>query len=295
LWGRSRSNEFTRNFARFSPRVWQFEFMRKKFRILLAILLVPFIIGLAWFIWPAHEPSFQGRLLSDWMIQFATSDDNSPTQRQKDAEVAIRKIGTNGVPIYLQWLAKKEFAPKEKAILLLRKQSVFSFRIFTADEYHIMGRYGFEILGSEAAYAVPDLVGLLTGTNDKDIQAEAAVSLGRIGSAASNAVPALIKSLDGTNGFVRYMAASALAAIHEKPDLAVPALLKACEKYQNNWTLAHCTIQSLGEFGPEARSAIPELTNLLMLHPQDERMRVAIMDALKQIDPHAASEVGIKH
>ena len=75
---------------------------RKKHWILLGcgIALVLIVILL-----PERQPQFDGRSLSQWIAILDGSDPEISTQQ---ADLAIRSIGSNGVPFYLTWLQYQE-------------------------------------------------------------------------------------------------------------------------------------------------------------------------------------------
>src|SRR5262245_12543789 len=56
-------------------------------------------------LWPEREPKYKGRSLSQWI---ATLDGSDPEISTHEAELAIRSIGTNGIPFYVKWFQYKE-------------------------------------------------------------------------------------------------------------------------------------------------------------------------------------------
>jgi HEAT repeat protein len=263
--------------------------MGKKRRILIAALLVILLGGFAWWLLHPREPSYHGKSLSAWLVQYTESDGGAS---EVQAEEAIRVIGTNGLPILLKWIGSKDSVLRAKAIALSRKQTLVRIPCYTDEERRIIARVGFGVLGSTAAPAVPALIDLLNNDGDSDVQGEVVMALGRIGPAAQDAVPAIIKCLNGTNRFAALFAPNVLATIHKKPELVIPALIQHLEESKHKPLDVRRTIEAIGNFGTNAKSAVPDLT--AMLNDQDLRTREAATNALKQIDPEAAAKAGVK-
>jgi len=75
---------------------------RKKLLILLGCGLA---LVLLMTLWREREPQYKGRSLSDWI---AIRVDGDPEISQQQAELAIRSIGTNGLPFYLKCFQYQE-------------------------------------------------------------------------------------------------------------------------------------------------------------------------------------------
>ena len=152
-------------------------------------------------------------------------------------------------------------------------------------------------MGPKAKPAVPALMATLRfGTNKYIVgtRATAAWALGRIGPDARTAVPWLRQSLSDTNGPMRLSAAIALWRIVQ--DTNVVALV--IEQFDRN---PHNTeaLSALGEMGPLAKSAVPTLFKILRPPdlsgiPASPVIQKPAREALKQIDPEAAAEAGVK-
>jgi len=84
--------------------------------------------------------------------------------------------------------------------------------------------------------------------------------LGGLGKDAAPALPTLFKALKAASGAARNAAIQAIGDIHSDPEKSVAALVGALgDALQENRGLAAFT---LGEFGPDARSALPALEKL---------------------------------
>src|SRR3954470_19647216 len=84
---------------------WFFMHGRK---MVMGILALLFIGILAAGLWPEAEkpePVYEGRKLSEWLGDLAPRMRNTATPYIEDrAEAALRAIGTNAWPFYLEWM-----------------------------------------------------------------------------------------------------------------------------------------------------------------------------------------------
>ena len=270
--------------------------MRNKYRILLAVLLVAFFGALAWLVLIPHEPVYKGRTLASWLDEFGTNysaifQATKEATLQTDCCIAIQRIGTNAVPTLVNMASSHDSNLESNLVVLARRLT--SVHLHTDQEYHIRARLGFFALGPLGKDAVPSLIDLL-GDKDPEIQITTIACLGNIGPAANAAVPALIPFLSDTNqsvrlGATRTMATRTLGSIHSEPGLVVPLLIK--DLNASNPQLA-ITISALGQFGKDAKPAVPAL--LQYLSNQNGMIWRETINALKAIDPEAAAKAGIK-
>lgn len=202
-------------------------------------------------------------------------------------------IGTNGLPLLLKWMSCKDSVLKGKLMALSRKQSMIKVLGYTDEECHLIDRMGFEVLGTNAAPAVPALTDLLNKNEDLDVQGEAVMALGRIGPAAQDAVPDIIKCLQGTNQYAALFAPTTLAKIHKQPELVIPALIHNLEAYKHKPVHVRRIIQAIGDFGEQATPAVPALLTFLK-EQDDTTTRSWVTNALMKIDPEAAANAGMK-
>ena len=263
--------------------------MRKHWRMALAISFFVTIGGITWLVLNLvdSEPAYQGKYLSAWLLEYAESG-----EAESQAEVAIRAIGTNGIPVLVKWMGCKDSKLKAKLISMVRKQSLVKIRCYTDKECHLIARVSFGVLGSNAAPAVPALINLLQNNNDVDIQGETVMAFGRIGPAAIDAMPAIIACLHGTNHFAALFAPNTLALIHQQAEIVVPALIRHLEESRQRPMHLQRTIKAIGDFGGEATAAIPAVT--AYLEDPDEKTRSFATNALKQINGEAAKKTGVR-
>jgi HEAT repeat protein len=137
------------------------------------------------------------------------------------------------------------------------------------------------VVKSRAAAAVPALIETLV-SRDGEARCAAVASLLHIGLPSAPAAVELIRVLqEDKTATVRRAAALALPAVGAAPARSVPALVKALE--DKNIPVAVAAAESLGKFGPRAKSAIRALEGLLQ--HKKPALRNAVAAALEQIRP----------
>ena len=148
-------------------------------RFLIA-LLTPAILGVvvivlmwSWLVFQERqfrnqEPASGGKILSAWLDQYQTAS-GATNRARLDAEKAIREIGTNGIPILLRMVSKKDTTASKLFHRL--PQSQWHQRVVT----------GFAVLHAAGTPALQPLESLLTRKNI-DVQICAARCLAEIGS-----------------------------------------------------------------------------------------------------------------
>jgi HEAT repeat protein len=264
--------------------------MKKRNRILLVVLLVAALGSLIWLMLRSNEPVYQAKSLSVWLEQYSTN--RWPLDKQ--AEAAIRHIGTNAVPILLKRLSTREDSLKMKLLARVPKQWLVRLHLRSVDEYRLqvdnyrtLGANGFMALGVDARPAVPALIALL---NDKDLRVRylAVFALRCLGPVASDALPSMINCLDDPDFAVRDDAVTGLGTIHQEPERVVPILINFIEKNRADKILCQDAIGSLGMFGEQAKPAIPILLGFLN-HQEASALRGQVLRALVKI--HAKPEL----
>jgi len=144
---------------------------------------------------------------------------------------------------------------------------------------HALGR-----MGPVAAGAVPAIATSFEDTNnDRYVRHCAAEALGRIGPAAKAAEPVLLKALKSRDLTFRVEAATALWKI-SRHEAALPALLDVLRTGEKD--SAYQAAMALLEFGPEARSAMPDL--VAALKSSDSDVRRAAVKVIGTLGPGAA-------
>jgi hypothetical protein len=218
------------------------------------------------------EPSYQGRRLSEWLVD---ADFGQPQDKRAKAYEAIRKMGAKTLPFLIA-----DLTPDKKTKANSDRQATWGF-----DALGPIGKpaipkltkllkenpgYAPVALANVGPDALPELFNALTN-EDFWVRDNTAAGLanaifsGKITpDQASAAFPIAFNNLtyaDTNNLYqanTRSRAAWLLAALKQRPDLSVPALIQGLQ--DSNATFASDCAFALSQFGKEAKVAIPELT-----------------------------------
>lgn len=231
---------------------------------------------------PPTEPSYQGRRLSEWLVDV---DYGQPQNKRQLAGVAIRIMGPKTVPFLLAALDDEKYTNRyrlstRRASDALARQATWAFdalgpigksaipelqRIISKNPGYVPGA-----LAGIGSNAVPDLLADLTNENFwvKDNTAAAianAILAGKIDAAEfSAAFPIALSNLNYTDANSLYQvntrsrAAWLLAALKQSPEVTVPALIAGLQD-TNASDASDCAF-ALGQFRENAKVAIPDLT-----------------------------------
>jgi hypothetical protein len=232
------------------------------------------------------EPVFQNKALGQWLWEYSQSHSNRPA-----AEAAVHAIGTNALPFLLVELSDTENPTLGR--VKANTQQLLKMRIISGADRAALALAGFEILGTNAHPAIPDLIEMLrdadpyVGGHDPAWQAIGA--LHRIGSRsipplisattnsnemirvhaclalaelrATHAVPSLIERLSDPSRMVRIRAALALGTLQADQTNSVPALALALSDPDS--AVRFSAANSLAMFGSRAAAAAPDLQQAL--------------------------------
>jgi hypothetical protein len=270
--------------TRFARRPGYKTAMRKRVQIALTILLARVLVVLAFRTLRQSEPIYQGKPLSVWL------QGNQPDEEQEVYE-AIRGTGTNAIPSLSRMLRAHDPPLKLKLFELVQKLPVVWLKPTLATTWNVRGERGFHALGEDAKDAVPELIRIYEANVSASSQSAAANALGSIGSDAAKAVPSLLGRMTDTNASVRGDAAYTLGRIHSKPELVLPPLLKSLD--DSNAEVRYHAAVALGRFRAAAKAAVPAL--VCLLHTGEQwGVRNAASQALKVIAPDAAESESVK-
>jgi HEAT repeat protein len=230
---------------------------------------------------------YKGKSLSEWLVDL---DDQHPGSAFDQAAVAIRHIGTNGLPIIISKL-KTNGSVYHNAIVACYElgpvaRPAIPDLIELLNSGYTRGYVG-AALGQIGPEAIGPLIETLTNEN-AEVRTEVVSSLGNFSGKdsiqMSNAIPVLIKCLEDESPSVRSLAANSLGIIKGEESIVVPALIKSLDD-NYIWTRWNACL-ALGRFGAQAKSAIPALLTALN---SDARCTAAI--ALMQIEPDNATRI----
>jgi hypothetical protein len=207
-------------------------------RRVIIVLVACVLVGIgAVAIWPGErEPEYNGKKLSEWLNRYEESRLRQDKQNQRVAADAIQHIGTNALPCLVKWIQYGRPAWKDRiAGLVLKTRSKMLARWYmNAERLRFEAIRGFEVLGPEAAAAVPQLAKIVNSSR---------------------------------GGFSQRWALDALSHIGKD---AFPTLLAALENPETDFIAADCICQ-MAKHGVDISPAIP--TFLLMDRQTDELVK----------------------
>ena len=160
------------------------------------------------------EPAYQGRALSQWLIEF----DSTSSEKRAEANEAVRQMGKRAVPFLVERLLPGTPWWKIKLTQLLQRQSIIRFRLppltesaMDAARRHARVFAACDALGPAGSGALPALEEALYKFRDFD----AAYAMARVGEKAS---PALMRASTSKDYFVRISALYFLHVLRDSPE-----------------------------------------------------------------------------
>ncbi len=201
------------------------------------------VVALCFFCLRDNEPSYNGRTLSEWLEQhgarYPFDRSGNAVGQPMDAETeaadaAIRKIGTNAIPLLLKWGTAKvsKTEPFADAILQHLPDRIADVIAPTAwkmtaqrkrDFYSI----GFNILGTNAIAALPELARRFNASTNKDQAVLEALCLQAMGDKGVEAFAATIcKGRTNLQAQVSMQFLRRLGRYNTNAEAAVPTLLQ---------------------------------------------------------------------
>jgi len=156
------------------------------------------------------EPEYQGEGITEWTHRYAIALLKEDKVAQKNAEVAIREIGTNGIPSILASIAQEpdlvELPSFIRSIPLLG-DSLWRARL-KREMAPRAALHFFKILGPGCSSAVPALAAIIDSPPEGDVQYRAMLALVHIGDAS---LPYMWAYLEDHEHPYRLLARSSLA------------------------------------------------------------------------------------
>jgi hypothetical protein len=166
-----------------------------------------------------REPSYQAKSLSYWVMKASERNTNAWMVGQMpqydvspEIDAAIRSIGTNGIPFYLEWL------PYQPSRSMRMQMSLATFlRRFIAHDWHPYLKtqkrrsgalVAFSILKESAAPAIPQLVFCATNESNSSNIVNQIVSIQCLCMIGTPAEPALVSLMSNSNNSVQSIASS---------------------------------------------------------------------------------------
>jgi hypothetical protein len=262
-----------------------------------AILAVVLLIGvLAATLTRETEPSYQGRTLSEWLLAYGPA--GSGTAPKKEAEAAIRQIGTYALPCLLEWICyetpKTGIRPAVANLLRLMPQALRIHVLMNwANDERRLSRadgalWGFGVLRDEARPAIPELARLLTDPRSTNATRKVIFALAFIG---KEAIPVFSDYLANTNSPHRLDVVHACQGVALYASDMVPPLVQWLGHVDPKIRVesAHA-LRFLASHNRTPDLVIQGLTDCLRTNT-DPRFRVVSMEALGQYGHDAVAAV----
>ena len=269
---------------------------------------------------PPGEPRYGGKPLQYWLVR--ARNERLPAAEYAKARAAVIFIGTNKLPLLLQWFREEEPPYSEPAYRkvingLLSRQRFIRFRLeatyrpsrpslafwvfneypevaetaipqfvsMLADKVDLTKGKSCMVLGKIGKPAIPALLAALSHTNDI-ARALAVYALGETGTNATYLCPRLEAMQNDKALSVRLNAAITLGKLGGKPEIFVPVILRCI--HDGDEDTRWYALDSLGKFKDRAQSAVPDLTNSLAV-VTNLIDRSSLLNALREIDPKQAA------
>ena len=262
---------------------------------ILAAPVMILLVGLVWFlVWQLpREPAYRGKALTLWLQAYVSASSSGPGSREwREADDAVRHLGTNSIPVLLHLLRKRDSNLKLWVAALARRQRIITIRFVPAASWNTEASRAFIVLGDVAKGAVPELMRVYNENISAASEAAVLDALTWIGPAAKPAIPLLLGAATNSNARVRANGLWALGEIHAEPELCVPTLIYALSD-TDDWARISAA-HALGMFGPDARSAVPSLTQLTDFPKASTKFsmmgvqaQLEARNALQKINPRA--------
>ena len=159
--------------------------MNKRLRIIIGLLLASVLGLLVWQAPGPREPVFEGRTLTSWLDHHVATSAASPPYNSpgwKKADEALRSIGTNAIPTLLEMIRAKDPPPVLLKLLeTARRHGWTRINYQYAFSRHEEAEYAFQVLETNAASAVPELIRIYEEDVSPSSQRCATLALGHIG------------------------------------------------------------------------------------------------------------------
>ncbi len=239
-------------------------------KLLFVVVLAVVTASLAaWLFLRRGEPVYNGKPLTAWAQQYGSNNWSGRKELAREAEFAVRQIGTSSIPILLDLMrARDSDLTKRLRKHLSRKWHDALHLNDNLGRMRRIGAHGLAALGTNASAAVPALIDLATRHPDEDGRYIAVFALRTLGPAAETAIPFYVQCLTNQDNTIRNEAAVGLVRIPERIETTLPALLQYLETIElsSGWEL-ESGVGLIGLLGTNAKPAVPRLLSLLN-HPQ---------------------------
>lgn len=267
---------------------------RKRKHLLIGAIVIALVTGFWFFVLRNPEPAYNGKRLGEWISIYLAAETLTGVQ---DARAAIQKIGTNALPVLIDWidyhpgpLRRHALTHWDKLPGGLRNHSVLHRWLFGGHQRSGHAQSAFAVLRDQAVPAIPALHQLVRDSASPETRRGAVMALAAIGPGAltamtnilatapfaeqrlvldcltklgtngAPAVPALIHQVHHGDMRTAELSAATLGTLGLVPDEAVPALIDGLA--DSNSRMRAAAAKALGRFGALAINALPALNQL---------------------------------
>jgi HEAT repeat protein len=155
--------------------------MRGRQRTKIAWLLIglSFSTICVYFVVKSHNASqviYRGIPLSQWIVRSSRGD--------PEADQALREIAPSAVPVLLEMLASESSWSERLRFRITEKVLPVAWRGHSSLERRLLAAHAFAILGSNAIFAIPQLIKLATNETTSVSASHALANLGELGIAS---------------------------------------------------------------------------------------------------------------
>lgn len=260
------------------------------------------VVAICFFCLREKQPSYNGRTLSAWLEEYnptwqydrAGNRRNVPT-RTEQSILAVEAIGTNAVPLLLRWAAAKDssilnvlgtvFEKLPERVVMFIAPTIWSG---TAGRKNMLAKSGFDILGTNAVAAVPELKRMFNNTSpglDLEVPAFCLKCVGRAG------FQVLAEAVENNQSNAQYFAASKQLAQITPGDPNTAPVAETCvrilQSNKSNNLDARCIgISILGSLALDPQRFIPIITN--QFNTTNTRIRRVVVESLWKYGTNAS-------
>lgn len=204
-----------------------------------------------------REPIYQGRPLSEWITEYEKS--LPATTGDQPAADAVRQIGTNAIPVLMEWINYN----RPKVVIMaenflgatarrLGLPPRYYLRSFNRDQWTWRAIEAFALLGTNAAPAIPALTTLAADPAHSDAAASAVGALNEMGPRGTAALLSLLTNAASPH---RRVIIAALSRNASAAPETIPALL-VCLRDPNPAVRTQAT-NALLKIAPEVLTNAP--------------------------------------
>jgi hypothetical protein len=271
---------------------WYGEVVRRKRILIILTACVLAGIGVVAF-WPGpKEPEYNGKKLSEWLRAYELPVNPVASFEQwrakwRAADEAVQHIGTNALPWLVRWIAYEPPKWKERIEGLVSKvpASTIPSWYYWDDALTKDAEHAFEVLGTNAAAAVPQLIQIVKQPRRELKQELAMTALSHVG---KDGFPALLAALKDKDPHTKSTAAVCIYKMFGRGvdvSPAIPELLLLDREIEKSNPAAYPHYCFVPLFDDEPAFLIAALSNCL--GHVDARVRVEAVIVLARLGDKA--------